>query len=207
MAWWRARSPHGQYMLVYDNGKSAVRVTRRGRGGPCPSAPTNVHDWFCPPKLHRRTALADPRALQLSNLRPCPDHAVLHYVCCGLQWFEDKYSILGDFDSAWFKGRLPIAPSFHLDARDAGKGGSAAEMFDAQVLVDGAGRDRDALLQLLGSGVCVRRGRVAASLGGRVPEAEASGAVAAAAPLAPANAPPGEGEKAWMLAGIARGFL
>lgn len=40
-------------------------------------------------------------------------------VTCGLQWFLQKYRILGDFESAWFGGRLPIAPSFHLDARDA----------------------------------------------------------------------------------------
>lgn len=39
-------------------------------------------------------------------------------VTCGCQWFRQKYRMLGNFPSAWFGGKLPIAPSFHLDARD-----------------------------------------------------------------------------------------
>ncbi|CAM9404632.1 unnamed protein product [Phaeothamnion confervicola] len=66
-----------------------------------------------------RTALADPR-----NLRPaeivCLEHpCVLHYLSCGLMWLRDKYAVLGAFKDAWFGGRLPIAPCFHRDARDA----------------------------------------------------------------------------------------
>lgn len=60
-------------------------------------------------------------------------------VTCGLQWFEQKYRMLGDFENAWFGGRLPIAPSFHLDARDAvlrkqEANASAEQLYREQVL-------------------------------------------------------------------------
>jgi hypothetical protein len=39
-------------------------------------------------------------------------------VVCGERWFRSKYLMLGRFPDSWFGGRLPIEPSFHLDARD-----------------------------------------------------------------------------------------
>lgn len=192
---WRQKRQHGQYMLAYDNGKSAVRVL------PGRIVPQSVHRWrtlrfeerdaanetrskTCPgeavriagpeasgkptvgtsaersgagencriqpasaegienkehkasgnglldegrkgeqaplhPPLANRSAMADPRELRFEEVLECSDPCVLHYPCCGLDWLRDKYRLLGSFPSSWFGGKLPIAPCFHLDARDA----------------------------------------------------------------------------------------
>ena len=101
-------------MLCYDNGKSAVRVVQGAR-------PRSVHSWILPDpkKMPSKTALVDPRALDLNRMRRCSDPCILHFVVCGLPWLKAKYEMLGAFEDAWFGGKLPIAPSFHLDARDA----------------------------------------------------------------------------------------
>mmetsp|Transcript_2839 Transcript_2839/g.3937 ORF Transcript_2839/g.3937 Transcript_2839/m.3937 type:complete len:427 (-) Transcript_2839:214-1494(-) len=112
-AYWKQRTRHSQFLLCYDNGKSAVRLVQG-------SSAISVHAWNIPSNLKYRTALTDARKLEFDsidyNLRfePC----ILHYVVCGLFWLETKYKVLGHFDNAWFGGALPIAPSFHLDARD-----------------------------------------------------------------------------------------
>jgi len=159
MEWWKRRTRRAQFLLCYDNGKSAVRLV----DGPG-LRPSSVHAWTLPAGcgLARRTALADPRELRVDELLsvgspkqsahhkknhlvfdgaaeplrggttgelPC----ILHYVVCGKFWLETKYRILGDFPDAWFGGALPIAPSFHLDARD--------------VVVRGDSADRDAAIQ------------------------------------------------------------
>lgn len=113
---WRNRRTHRQYFLVYDNGKSAVRVDLG------PVFPINVHRWSLPPNASQasaKTALADPRNLDPESLFRMSNPAILHYVTCGVGWLSEKYEILGNFPDAWFAGRLPIAPSFHRDARDA----------------------------------------------------------------------------------------
>ena len=133
MTFWKKRTKKGQYLLCYDNGKSAVRLVEDIK-------PTSVHSWSVPSTYATKTALAsDPRhldvreqGLEASFDEPC----VLHYVVCGLFWLETKYAILGDFPDAWFGGKLPIAPNFHLDARDTFKS-----------------RDEDALRQLYASHV------------------------------------------------------
>jgi len=153
MAFWEGRTRHGQYLLVYDCGKSACRVDggRKdggrgvdgvgrdngggggggdgdgGGGDASLSAPlawraSSVHAWApCGgvglPVLASRTALADPRRLDMGALRRSANPCVLHYVTCGLAWLVDKYACLGRFEPTW--AGLPIAPSFHLDARDA----------------------------------------------------------------------------------------
>ncbi|CAM9367447.1 unnamed protein product [Scytosiphon promiscuus] len=177
---WRRRTRHGQYMLAYDNGKSAVRVL------PGRIVPQSVHRWRTlsavekesiileppgqssgsgvteagcrsegqrglteegesgrsqavstpslpfagePDDLVNRIAMADPRELCLDNVLACTDPCVLHYPSCGLDWLLDKYRLLGRFPSSWFGGKLPIAPCFHLDARDTvlrGRGDVAA---------------------------------------------------------------------------------
>lgn len=193
---WRRKRQHGQYMLAYDNGKSAVKVL------PGRIVPQSVHRWrtlildeqnthshknlstagataavacksldargalaagtpseesFVAIKnvrdgaavdvprgkqdatedvaradrerengqepsvvpLVNRSALVDPRDLCVNDLLECSDPCVLHYPSCGLDWLRDKYRLLGDFPSSWFGGKLPIAPCFHLDARNA----------------------------------------------------------------------------------------
>ncbi|KAG5179077.1 hypothetical protein JKP88DRAFT_264407 [Tribonema minus] len=123
MDWWRRRTYHGQYMLGYDCGKSVVRVG-------CGALPRNVHAWRLPPPLpsdsssgsapRSRTALADPRNMDMGAYLPLPEHCpcILHYINCGWGWYRDKYALLARFGDAWFGGKLPIAPSFHLDSRD-----------------------------------------------------------------------------------------
>lgn len=69
--------------------------------------------------LVNRSALPDPRELRLDEFLECSDPCILHYPSCGLDWLRDKYLLLGSFPSSWFGGNLPIAPSFHLDARNA----------------------------------------------------------------------------------------
>ncbi|CAM9315431.1 unnamed protein product, partial [Sphacelaria rigidula] len=201
---WRRKRQHGQYMLAYDNGKSAVRVL------PGRIVPQSVHRWRTlrsderdgtssthatteeisertqsytrrvlemgavngervPVQNHsdmdgvgiylpndgsteqrgknaahngeggdrarghacheekgrpdvplvNRSALVDPRQLRFNDLLECSDPCVLHYPSCGLEWLRDKYRLLGRFPSSWFGGKLPIAPCFHLDARNA----------------------------------------------------------------------------------------
>lgn len=191
---WRRRTSHGQYMLAYDNGKSAVKVL------PGRIVPQSVHRWrtlkpgerlgkLDPPsqdsgvgvtgttdlpvrgqkraggentvesiaastivgsadedlsgsglekqddnaggsppgglssndsdELVNRVAMADPRELRFDEVLECSDPCVLHYPSCGLDWLRDKYRLLGNFPSSWFDGKLPIAPCFHLDARNA----------------------------------------------------------------------------------------
>lgn len=75
--------------------------------------------------LVNRSALPDPRELRLDEFLECSDPCILHYPSCGLDWLRDKYKLLGSFPSSWFGGSLPIAPSFHLDARNAAVGAVA----------------------------------------------------------------------------------
>ena len=175
---WRRRTGHGQYMLAYDNGKSAVKVlpgkivpqsvhrwrtlrpSERDCNSTCQGVAAHVVDATSPPEGHEvgreeiasscggadgraqsvaqknhkekndrslrsgghlvnRSALPDPRELRLDEFLECSDPCILHYPSCGLNWLRDKYVLLGRFPSSWFGGNLPIAPSFHLDARNA----------------------------------------------------------------------------------------
>jgi hypothetical protein len=81
------------------------------------------------------------------------DCCILHYVCCGLPWLKSKYQILGDFEDAWFGGRLPIAPSFHLDARDAFKHSTIDDIWKTQVVFR---NENNVLEKHLNSGVLLR---------------------------------------------------
>ena len=40
---WRSRTKRGQYLLVYDNGKSAVRLALKGTAGAGGAVPRDVH--------------------------------------------------------------------------------------------------------------------------------------------------------------------
>jgi hypothetical protein len=119
LSYWRNRTQYSQYFLVYDNGKSAVRVNVN-------AVPKDVHKWqssisssTSSSSFNRKTAIADPRNLCVDELLVLNDGpCILHYVTCGFRWLTDKYKVLGDFPDHWFGGSLPIAPSFHLKSRD-----------------------------------------------------------------------------------------
>ena len=121
LSYWRDRTQYSQYFLVYDNGKSAVRVNVN-------AVPKDVHKWqsnsnssssSTSSSFNRKTAIADPRNLCVDELLVLNDGpCILHYVTCGFRWLTDKYKVLGDFPDHWFGGSLPIAPSFHLKSRD-----------------------------------------------------------------------------------------
>jgi hypothetical protein len=151
MEYWESRTQHGQYMLCYDNGKSACRVVEGAR-------PASVHSWILPSStttkitMQSKTALVDPRNLNLQKIRKCSDPCILHYVVCGLPWLKSKYEMLGAFQDAWFGGRLPIAPSFHLDARDALLNNNIESIWNSQVIF----QNEEILQEHLDTGVLLR---------------------------------------------------
>jgi hypothetical protein len=89
--------------LVYDNGKSAVRLGLAG------ARPKDVHRWLLPDlpeqsvgvetdsgsDIRYRTALMDPRTLQVKRLLRVDQPCILHFVTCGFRWLLDKYTVLG----------------------------------------------------------------------------------------------------------------
>ncbi|CEM22552.1 unnamed protein product [Vitrella brassicaformis CCMP3155] len=134
MHWWVERLGRGQYFAFYDNGKSAARVVPGLRA-------RDVHRWALPPSTGGSSprwgsTFADLRALAAGGGpaatengegrggRPVYDSSfrdgpcILHFAVCGLSWLMDKYQRLGGFHDSWLGGKLPIAPSFHLDCRD-----------------------------------------------------------------------------------------
>lgn len=203
MAAWRAASRRGQYLLCYDNGKSAVRLVRGAK-------PRSVHAWSVPDaaNLRRRTALADARCLDAENVAREPEAmpSILHFVACSRFWLRKKYEILGAFPDAWFGGTLPIAPSFHLDARDAVRTGDGAALdafYDSHL----APFDAETLADHVACGVLRRVAGPATFLnGGLSPPPPPPRAPPPRAP--PPEAPGGfSSEKAWILGAAAARFL
>lgn len=217
MAFWENRTTYQQYMLCYDNGKSAARV-RQG------TVPASVHSWklssaFAP---FSSTSLVDPRQLDLSKVRICEDPCILHFVVCGLRWLRSKYEILGRFPDSWFGGRLPIAPSFHLNARDAvlptpsslpagDERDPAKEFFEHQILLN----DPKEIARQLEAKVCLRITDVQEILESSSPMKSRSlippqtNTVTAASATVKTHklTPQYTSSKAWMLANIAKNFL
>ena len=176
--------------------------------------------------IRRRTALADPRGLDVGALRRCEVPCILHFVTCGLRWFMDKYEILGRFQDSWFGGALPIAPSFHLDARDVvltstpaavppvsgACGGAVEAFFSAQVLFDTEGDGEagaearaelaalDAELANAASGQALDASDAPPNGGGALHERKVG-------TRRVARTPPGAFEKAWLLSSIAQEYL
>ncbi|KAF0682674.1 Aste57867_25233 [Aphanomyces stellatus] len=210
----QARTAHGQYMLAYDNGKSAVRV-----GGDV--VPASVHKWTT--KRSSVCNFADPRHLDIGHT---VSHAqspwVLHYPNCGYDWFETKYARLGPFPDAWFQGALPIEPCFHTNARDVwlscvkkGDDNAMREMYKTQVVL----ADSTEMAECVREGVCLSitkvADRVAALMGAKAaPRSETltreDGRVDGKEPKQsdpPTVAGGYNSEKAWMLAAIAQQFL
>lgn len=104
MEFWKQRTTYGQYFLVYDNGKSAVRLGITG------TIPRDVHRWLLPTTnvnetnsddVLYRTNLMDPRHLHINRIIKSEEPCILHYVTCGFRWLMDKYSILGRFDNCY----------------------------------------------------------------------------------------------------------
>lgn len=100
------------FFNLYSNGKSAVRLSAPGL------RPEGVHA-FDRPGGGARAATAT-------------DAVILHYACCGLDAFVDKYRLLGAFPDRWWN-RYDIAAAigpFHLQARDVVATGSEAQIAD-----------------------------------------------------------------------------
>ena len=69
---------HKGYFKFYKNGKSAAKLHRH-------LVPIGVHTFCGEMKKHIETQTS-----------------ILHYPCCGLNYFLDKYKVLGDFSDKWF---------------------------------------------------------------------------------------------------------
>jgi hypothetical protein len=106
---WQRRS----YFVAYDNGKAAARI-RPGL------QPLGVH----------RFRHADEELVSTTWAEP----AVLHYVNCGLQRFEEKYRLLGGFSDNYVDGGKRL--SFHVKSRDAYLAGKMRDLYAEQILVD-----------------------------------------------------------------------
>mmetsp|Transcript_20465 Transcript_20465/g.61018 ORF Transcript_20465/g.61018 Transcript_20465/m.61018 type:complete len:399 (+) Transcript_20465:215-1411(+) len=197
LAWWRSRSLHGQYLLGYDCGKSSVRLVGGVR-------PASVHAWITPPGTRWLAAFEDPRVARpatVAYLEPC----VLHYLTCGEFWLRTKYELLGDFSNAWFGGVLPIAPSYHLDARDAVAVQDATHL-DAFYAAHLAPPATTELARHVAAGVLCREPGPSVLLCGRIPRALPR----MAAPIVlDTRVPvrPCAGERAWVLAAATATFL
>eukprot|EP00927_Polykrikos_kofoidii_P072233 TRINITY_DN68373_c0_g1_i1.p1 TRINITY_DN68373_c0_g1~~TRINITY_DN68373_c0_g1_i1.p1 ORF type:complete len:592 (+),score=96.88 TRINITY_DN68373_c0_g1_i1:134-1909(+) len=147
MHFWRSRSRREQYLLFYDNGKSACRAGLGAR-------PRSQHVWQLPPGKRSKTALADPRQLRLEDFQQCDDPCVLHIPVCGLEWLAAKYSTLGVFADAWLGGSVKLPASFHTDARDACVAGATdlEALFRQEVLLT----DKGEAARQVASEVCLR---------------------------------------------------
>jgi len=147
LRFWRSRSRRGQYLLFYDNGKSACRTGLGAR-------PKSQHFWRLPSDCRSCTALADPRRMELEGFVACEDPCVLHFPVCGLSWLLAKYRLLGDFPDAWLGGKVKLPASFHGDCRDACSEGpqKLEAMFRREVLLED-GREAD---RQLAAGVLLR---------------------------------------------------
>jgi len=130
LSYWKNRTQYSQYFLVYDNGKSVVKLNVN-------AIPKDVHRWYSNNSdFNRKTAIADPRNLCVNELLILNNGPfILHYVTCGFRWLTDKYKILGNFPDYWFGGLLQIAPSFHLKSRDViNKSDMAKEYYKKEIM-------------------------------------------------------------------------
>lgn len=213
MRFWMDRTIDRQYLLMYDNGKSACRVL--------PGAtPLSQHLWRLPAEGGYRscTALADVRRLDVENYRGCTDTCILHFPVCGLSWLRDKYKTLGAFPDTWLGGKVAVPRSFHTTARQLcaedcaldgeGGGGLLEELFRREVLLEDAGEAG----RQVAAGVCLRITRPAGLLGADVSRHLAPAEVVesgggASAGVAPMDAGPQGIERGWIISKAIAGYL
>jgi len=146
LRFWMDRTRRKQYLLFYDNGKSACRV---GLGARMKSQ----HVWRLPSGQRSCTALADARNMDVEAYRECHDPCILHFPVCGLAWFRSKYKTLGSFPDSWL-GKVKLPACLHSDAREACAEGDDAltALFRCEVLLDDVSEaDRQ-----IACGVCMR---------------------------------------------------
>lgn len=145
---WMNRSRRRQYLLFYDNGKSACRSGING------AKPQSQHLWRLPDGSRSCTALADPRRLDVEGYRDCNDPCILHFPVCGVSWLHAKYRTLGAFSDSWLGGKVKLPASFHSDAREACAAGRGEldELFRREVLLDDVGE----IERQLACGTCLR---------------------------------------------------
>jgi hypothetical protein len=101
------------YFNFYNIGKSAGRIRSYLR-------PITVHEFRFRPALPYMLKMRRPRKRYFSSdVFPC----ILHYPCCGFDFFWRKYRLLGDFEDKWWnmgkeiKEYLPM----HVLSRDVCK--------------------------------------------------------------------------------------
>ncbi|ETW06794.1 hypothetical protein H310_02947 [Aphanomyces invadans] len=212
---WRDRTTHRQYMLAYDNGKSAVRI-RRG------VLPSSVHSWQPHPSLATVTNFPDPRRMNMATtISHTTSPWILHYPSCGYDWFKEKYRTLGRFPDAWFQGKLPIQPCFHTTARDVWATcvethdeKAMRTLYHEQVMLD----DPDGLEAQIDAGVVVHllgpSKRLQRLLGLQPQDVQSQPPPLRPSTYRPSIPPPAgisevgyNSEKAWMLASIAAKYL
>eukprot|EP00943_MAST-04B_sp_MAST-4B-sp1_P007790 g7790.t1 len=182
MKYWENRRNHGQYFIAYDIGKSAVRVmpnvectnvhkfTILNSKVSVGTSTTNAVNYYDGEKidtsvvtssnLRSCTAIIDGRNLNFDNYCKMTDPVILHYVVCGLPWLKAKYDILGAFPNSWYGGKIPIAPSFHRDARDLilnkkNTNEIVKQFYEKEIMLD-KGENAKEYNDMIESGVCVR---------------------------------------------------
>jgi hypothetical protein len=165
-----------RFYHFYANGKSGVRL----REGVWPGS---AHSFTLPQertfwvRAHRRLARSSrlrqaiPANSWLGQSFPkylrrgsspvktvvSPSAMVLHYACCGFDYFWNKYEMRGAFSDRWF-GRLDIATqigAFHLEARDVVQQGNrekAKTFYRERLMMD----DADQIRRLQDLGLLVR---------------------------------------------------
>jgi hypothetical protein len=124
LGFWKQRTNHQQFLLYYDNGKSAIKVYENGRHN---IYPKSVHQWvsshpisnFYDPRDVTTTATTNSNSFSTKLQVLLSNACILHYPVCSLDWILEKYLQLGDFPDTWFNGKLKMKASFHTDARDA----------------------------------------------------------------------------------------
>jgi len=146
LRFWMDRTRRQQYLLFYDNGKSACRVVHGAEM-------KSQHLWRLPLGRRSCTALADARNMDVEAYRECHDPCILHFPVCGLSWFRVKYQTLGSFPDAWL-GKVKLPACLHSDAREACAEGNDAlvALFHREVLLD----DELEAARQTACGVCMR---------------------------------------------------
>ncbi len=130
-----------RFFLFYMGSKSSVRLS----------------DSVVPAGPHEFHIVKDGRTMKITKSADGEKAPmILHYPCCGLEHFWNKYVTLGTFGDKWY-GKVDIANAvpFHLKARDVvarGNKQAAREFYEKQVVIS----DESQVRQLIAEGLCLR---------------------------------------------------